>query len=96
MKGRAFVTSAYLMAAATLASAEPATVIEMGSRRELFVDDFLVQELAGARLRLHQPVPREVSFVFDRPWEGNESYYITVLEDSLETGTGRYLSLIHI
>ena len=34
MKGKAFVTSVYLLAAATLAGAEADTVIELGSRRE--------------------------------------------------------------
>ena len=90
MNARVIVTSVCVLVAATLAQAAPDRVIEIGNRRELFVDDFLVQELAGARLRLHQPVPREVSFIFDKPWEGNESYYITVLEDDLVTGAGRY------
>ena len=90
MNGRAIVASVCVLLSVAMARAEPEPVIDMGSRRELFVDDFLVRELVGARLRLHQPVPREVSFVFDKPWEGNESYYITVLEDAQLPDAGRY------
>lgn len=57
--------------------------LDLGTRLELFVDDYLIQELRGdARLRLHQPVPREVVLVTDRPWEGNTSAYYTVFQDS--------------
>ena len=32
-------------------------VIPIGSRRELFLDDFMIEQLSGrARLRLHHPV----------------------------------------
>jgi hypothetical protein len=56
--------------------------IDVGSRRELLVDDYLIESLAGkAALRLHQPVPREVAIVHDEPWEGNISYYHTVFRD---------------
>ena len=57
-------------------------VCDIGSRRELFVDRHLIESLSGgADLRLHQPVPREVSLVTDRPWEGNMCGYITVFQD---------------
>ena len=46
--------------------------VEIGSRLEPMVDDFLIARLSGgAALRLNQPVPREVALVTDRPWEGN-------------------------
>ncbi|MHB9132544.1 MAG: glycoside hydrolase family protein [Armatimonadota bacterium] len=55
---------------------------EIGSRRELFVDDALIAALSGAAsLRLHQPVPREVALVTDQPWEGNMCGYVTVFPD---------------
>ncbi|MBU0609078.1 MAG: hypothetical protein KKI08_14425 [Armatimonadetes bacterium] len=42
-----------------------------GSRRELFVDDALIENLTGgARPRLHRPVPQEVALVAAAPWEG--------------------------
>ncbi|HOS43928.1 MAG TPA: hypothetical protein PK794_09580, partial [Armatimonadota bacterium] len=47
-------------------------MIAIGSRRELLVDDALMERLeGGAALCLHQPVMREVALVCDRPWEGN-------------------------
>lgn len=55
--------------------------IELGTRLELFVDDYLIESCAGAQLRLQSPRPREVAIVFDAPWEGNTSGYVTVFED---------------
>ena len=53
----------------------------IGSRRELFVDDFLAGITTGAALRLHTPVPRGAVLETDAPWEGNMCGYITVLRD---------------
>ena len=57
-------------------------VLEIGSRRELFVDDFVIEHLlGGAMLRLHRPVPREIVIVHDAPWEGTSCGYHTVFQD---------------
>ena len=57
-------------------------VRDIGSRLELFVDDWLIERLEGARLMLHSPAPREVALSFnDVPWEGATSGYVTVLRD---------------
>ena len=65
--------------ALSVQSAEP---IDIGSRRELFVDDYLVDKLTGqAELYAHKPVPEEVVLVADAPWEGNVSGYFTVFQD---------------
>jgi hypothetical protein len=57
-------------------------VVDIGSRRELFVDDFLVDGIAGgAERRLHHPTPREVVLRLDQPWEGQASAYFAVVED---------------
>jgi len=61
-----------------LSAAEP---LEIGSRRELFVDDFLIAELDDARRVLHKPVPREVVLKHDAPWEGSGSGYHSVFRD---------------
>ncbi len=53
----------------------------IGSRRELFVDDYVIDRLNGAVLRLHSPQQREIVLRFDRPWEGKYSGYVTVLHD---------------
>jgi len=56
-------------------------VIDIGSRLELFVDDFLIEKMDGLEFLLHHPVDREVAIVFDKPWEGNTSAYVTVFRD---------------
>ena len=59
-----FLVSLLLVPSLSLA-AEP---VEIGSRRELFVDDSLVERLGGrAELRLHHPTPRNVVLVTDDP-----------------------------
>ncbi len=58
-----------------------ATPIDLGSRLEPMVDDFLIERMTGARLRLHHPQPREVGLVLDRPWEGSGSGYVTVMHE---------------
>ena len=55
--------------------------VDIGSRRELFVDYHLIERLDGARLVQHRPQPREVVLKFDQPWEGIYSGYETVLKD---------------
>ena len=41
--------------------------IDIGSRRELFVDRDLIDKLDGARLKLHQPRPAAKVIDFDKP-----------------------------
>ena len=61
------------------AAVEP---IQLGSRLELMVDDYLIDEMKdGAELRLHHPEPREVVMVHDAPWEGSGCGYHTVFQD---------------
>lgn len=55
--------------------------LSLGSRRELFVDDYLIERLEGAKLTAHQPVPQEVVFACEEPWEGNTSAYFTIFQD---------------
>ncbi len=57
------------------------TVLNIGSRLELFVDDYLIESMKDARLILHKPVQREVVIVHDEPWEGNASGYHTIFQD---------------
>lgn len=63
------------------ASSTPAAVIELGNRRELFIDDYLIEHLRGVELRLQKPVPRNVAIDHDAPWEGNTSGYHTIFQD---------------
>lgn len=43
--------------------------IDIGTRRELFVDDHLIERLEGAALHLHEPTRREVVFQIEEPLE---------------------------
>jgi len=62
-------------------AAEEGGVLDIGSRLELFVDDYLVDSLDGATLRLHTPRPAETAIAFDKPWEGRYCGYVTILKD---------------
>ena len=58
-----------------------ADVVDIGSRRELFVDQFLIDELQNVTQQLHQPKREGIALPFDKPWEGNWSAYTTVIKD---------------
>ena len=52
----------------------------LGTRRELFIDDFLVNTLDNVELTFHRPERKEVVMEFDRPWEMGGEGYATVLK----------------
>ena len=62
-------------------NARAADPVDVGTRRELFVDDALIERLDGAQRRLQHPVAREIAIVHDAPWEGAGSGYHTVIRD---------------
>jgi hypothetical protein len=67
---------------ATAAQAQTAdSAVALGTRRELFVDRALIDEMHGVELRLATPVDGGPALALDRPWEGNFSNYTTVLKD---------------
>jgi hypothetical protein len=55
--------------------------IDIGSRLELFADGFMIDSMKGVRLKLHEPRSMGPVFVFDKPWEGIASGYVTVFKD---------------
>jgi hypothetical protein len=55
--------------------------IDIGSRRELFVDRWLIDALHGATLQLHEPTSAGTALQFDRPYEGVFAAYVTVIKD---------------
>ena len=69
--------------ASTAAAAIPAwsAPIDIGSRRELFVDRHLIETMRGASLRLASPVDMGSVLKLDRPWEGRFCGYATVIKD---------------
>ena len=50
------------------ATSEP---IDIGSRLEPLVDDYLIETTNNLTPTLHEPTPREVVIVHDQPWEGS-------------------------
>jgi len=63
-------------------AAQVDNVLEIGSRRELFIDKVLIEQLkGGAAQRLHHPVPQEVVLTHDDPWEGTGSGYHSLFRD---------------
>ncbi|MDP6502042.1 MAG: hypothetical protein QF886_00440 [Planctomycetota bacterium] len=48
----------------------PNAAIDIGNRRELFVDRLLIDRLDNTQLRLHEPISGGVAICIDRPWEG--------------------------
>jgi hypothetical protein len=76
-------------------AASAAQPVDIGTRRELFVDDALVERLAGqAQLRLHHPTPREIVLVHDAPWEGNATAYHNIFHDGQRYRM--YYSALHL
>lgn len=87
MKRLAFL-AVVLFASAEARAGEPPVPIDLGSRRELFVDRFLIEGMSGVELRLHQP---QLAPPMDEPADDLE--YGTVIKDGdlfrLYTRAGR-------
>lgn len=58
------------------------TIVNIGSRRELFLDNFLVERSEGVTHQQHRPRPAEVVLSNDRPWEAPTLGMFSVLEDN--------------
>lgn len=55
--------------------------VDMGSRRELFVDYLLVEHLKKASFQLHEPQLRNVIKRHNKSWEGPDTLYETMIQD---------------
>ena len=44
--------------------------LQLGARRELFVDDWLIEEMNGVTLQMHPPVFREIALEFNYRGKG--------------------------
>ncbi len=70
------------LAATVFSTAVAESPVALNGRRELFVDDHLIESQSGEiQLRLHEPKRNEVAMVFNKPWEGNTSGYPTIMYD---------------
>jgi hypothetical protein len=66
-----------LVVAASLLRADEPIVLK--NRRELFVDDFIVQRASGVEYRLGVPQPAGTALRLDQPWEGRWGAYVSVI-----------------
>ena len=62
----------------TAPAAEP---LDIGTRWELFVDEYLVAQKNHVALKLHEPVKREMVLTTNQPWEGPTCAYFSVIQD---------------
>lgn len=72
-------TLAQVIAPDRLAAEEP---VNIGSRRELFVDHYLIGNLDNVTLELQKPHDEGIAFHFDQPWEGLFCAYVTIIKFS--------------
>ena len=82
--GAVLLLSIVLTASESVASHDegtPAEPLNLGSQRELFVDSYLIDRLDGARLVMHHPHNEGAVMYFEKPWEGCQSGYATVIKD---------------
>ncbi len=63
-------------------------VVDIASRRELFMDHFLIDQMEGARLEMNRPDDEGVVLKFDKAWEGPFCGYCTIIKT--ETGYSVY------
>ena len=56
-------------------------IINLDNKREIFVDDYLIDKMDGVQLQMHQPHDEGAVFYFDKPWEGALSGYVTIIKD---------------
>ena len=70
----------FLLVSGTSALAQQSP-IEIGSRRELFLDQYLIEKLDHAQLQLHEPRDEGTVLRFDQPWEGIHCGYCTMIRD---------------
>ncbi|MGH8249055.1 MAG: hypothetical protein ACREUU_21825, partial [Gammaproteobacteria bacterium] len=66
---------------ASVARGQENETVDIGTRRELFADRFLIEKLDGAELRLQMPRDEGSVLAFDKPWEGAFCAYVTILKD---------------
>ena len=88
-----------LSALALLQAAPAGDPITVGSVRQLFIDNYLVDRMDGAALKLHPPVSTETVLEPESPWEGQTLAYPSVLKDGdryrLDTLVGKRLKTDH-
>lgn len=52
--------------------------VNIGMRRELFIDDWLIETMSGVRLQLQKPQRQEIALNLDAPWEDCGAFPVSV------------------
>ncbi|QDU81443.1 hypothetical protein Pla110_31840 [Polystyrenella longa] len=60
------------------------SVLDIGDKRELFVDDYLIDTLDGTEQQLSKLRDEGPVIQFDNPWEGAFCGYVTIIKDGDE------------
>jgi hypothetical protein len=56
-------------------------VVDIGSRVEMFVDEWLIEQRNRVEMKMHPPIRREVVLSFDQLWEGRASSFCTIIQE---------------
>ncbi len=78
MISRLFYIGGLILAVSCLYAQQP---IQLADRRELFIDNYLIESLRDVRLMLHAPRNEGPVLHFDQPWEGAFCGYGTIIKD---------------
>lgn len=74
------LTTAWLLLSCCFAAAAD-SVIDVGQRRQLFVDGRLIERSEGLRQVLHRPVARQIAIKAEHPWEQFGVSYMVTFRD---------------
>ena len=55
--------------------------IDIGNKREIFTDHYLIDKLDGVKIQMHHPRDEGPVLYFDKPWEGAFCGYFTLIKD---------------
>ena len=70
MKRMTFIWLVFLaFAPCSFVLSEESECIDLGNRRELFIDDYLVSKMTNVELITHRPERKNLAMIFDKPWE---------------------------
>ena len=70
-----------LLIALGAGSAAQTPLLDIGSQRQLFLDNSWFEAKQNLQMRLHAPEIREVAIASDRPWEKGGIHYSSVIQD---------------
>ena len=56
------------------------SVYHLGKNRMLCWDDFQIDQIDNAEIRMHKPVRREKVITLDKSWEGNVCGYPSIMK----------------